>query len=612
MMLGALALQGCAAWTSGLGASKPAQSASSTTGNPTTTPSTDGPLGVQVVVDAPAPLKALLERYLDVVRLGALARDEVDDTEWSRLIDAAPAQVRELLQTEGYFAPTVTLSRATQRDTTQPDQVRLRVEPGTRAAVSSVRIEAEGELSSVAPHAQASLMQLRLSWDLPVGKDFRNPAWSDAKAAALARLRAIGYATAQWSGTGAEVNAQDNTVRLFLVVDSGPLYRWGSLQLEGLATHDEATVRNLLATQPGEPVTETLLLDFQDRLAKSGLFESVNVTLDLDPSRAGQAAIVARLKESPLQVYTFGLGISANTGPRASVEHLYRRVLGYPASSRTKLELGQKRQALDAEISTHPLAGQVRYLLGGAVERLVSDSDTVLSQRLRLGRTQDKQQVERLHFIEYERSLLVTDAGARNNATALSLNFHGVWRDLDNVILPTRGVTLAVQVGGGQSTGTNASTGLFTRAYGRLTGYLPLGRTWYGQARLELGQVFLRSGMAVPESQKWRAGGDDSVRGYGYRRLGPLAADGTVTSGTALFTASAELARPFLDSMPSLWGAVFVDAGGAANRISGLDPAMGVGVGLRWRSPVGPLRLDYAWGEQTRKTRLHFSVGIAF
>ncbi len=583
--------------------------------NPATNPSSptaDGPLGVQVVVDAPAPLKALLERYLDVVRLGALARDEVDDTEWSRLIDAAPAQVRELLQTEGYFAPTVTLARDTQRSTGQPDQVRLRVEPGARAVVSRVTLEAEGELSSVAPHAQGSLLQLRSSWDLPAGKDFRNAAWSDAKAAALARLHAMGYATAQWSGTGAEVNTQDNSVRLFLVVDSGPLYRWGSLQLEGLVTHNESTVRNLLATQPGEPVTETLLLDFQDRLAKSGLFESVNVTLDLDPARAGQAAIVARLKESPLQVYTFGLGISANTGPRASVEHLYRRVLGYPASSRTKLELGQKRQALDAEISTHPLEGQVRFLLGGAVERLVSDDDTVLSQRLRVGRTQDKQQVERLHFVEYERSLLVTNAGVRNNATALSLNFHGVWRDLDNVILPTRGVTLAVQVGGGQSTGTGASTGLFTRAYGRLTGYLPLGRAWYGQARVELGQVFLRSGMAVPESQKWRAGGDDSVRGYGYRRLGPLATDGTVTSGTALFTASAEVARPFLDSMPSLWGAVFVDAGGAANRIGGLDPAVGVGVGLRWRSPVGPLRLDYAWGEQTRKTRLHFSVGIAF
>jgi translocation and assembly module TamA len=61
-----------------------------------------------------------------------------------------------------------------------------------------------------------------------------------------------------------------------------------------------------------------------------------------------------------------------------------------------------------------------------------------------------------------------------------------------------------------------------------------------------------------------------------------------------------------------LWGALFVDAGNSANSFGNLQPALGLGVGVRWRSPVGPLRLDYAWGRETRKTRLHFSVGIAF
>jgi len=117
--------------------------------------------------------------------------------------------------------------------------------------------------------------------------------------------------------------------------------------------------------------------------------------------------------------------------------------------------------------------------------------------------------------------------------------------------------------------------------------------------------------MVVPESQKWRAGGDDSVRGYAYRSLGPEV-DGVVGGGTALLTASAELARPIVSTMPSLWGAVFVDAGNAANSFAELRPVWGAGVGLRWRSPVGPLRLDWAWAHETRRTRLHFSVGIAF
>ena len=588
---------------------------------------------MEVEIAAPGDLKALLERHLDVVRLGRIGRDDVDDSEWARLIDAAPAQVRELLQTEGYFAPQVSVTRAPGRASGQPDKVRLVVAPGARARISRVTLEAEGELERGAAgvtgatgttgatgstgttggnaHAAATLAQWRRAWELPVGSDFRNASWSSAKSAALARLRAAGYALAAWTGTGADVNAESNEVRLFLVADSGPLFRLGQIQIEGLAAQDAETVRNLAFARRGVPVTEALLLDFQDRLQKSGLFETVNVTLDLDPEKAADAAVLVRLREAPLQVYTFGVGISANTGPRASVEHTYRRVFGLPASSKVKIEVGQKRQAGDAEISTRPNEGLYRYLLGGAAERLVSDTDTVLSQRLRLGRTQDTQRIERLFYAEGERSSRRTNAGDRNDAIAVSLNFHGGWRDLDSVVLPTMGETLAIQIGTGVSNGTEAQAGPFARVYGRLTVYRPLGRVWYGQARLELGQVFLRPNMVVPESLKWRAGGDESVRGYAYRVLGPQV-DGAVGSGLSLFTASAELARPFLDSLPSLWGAVFVDAGNAATSFNALKPVYGLGVGVRWRSPVGPLRLDLAYGTETRKPRLHFSVGIAF
>jgi translocation and assembly module TamA len=82
--------------------------------------------------------------------------------------------------------------------------------------------------------------------------------------------------------------------------------------------------------------------------------------------------------------------------------------------------------------------------------------------------------------------------------------------------------------------------------------------------------------------------------------------------GNVLFTGSVEVARPVSPSLPSVWGAVFLDAGRAANSFAGLKPAYGAGFGVRWRSPVGPLKLDLAWGNETHKARLHLSVGIAF
>jgi outer membrane protein assembly factor BamA len=120
-----------------------------------------------------------------------------------------------------------------------------------------------------------------------------------------------------------------------------------------------------------------------------------------------------------------------------------------------------------------------------------------------------------------------------------------VLRDLDSALLPTEGYTLALQGGVGRSHGSGSPSGFFSRAYGRLTAYRPLGQSWYGQARIELGQVFLPGGVAAPDSQLFRAGGDDSVRGYGYRSLGPET-DGVLGSGPVLLTGSLELARPFL------------------------------------------------------------------
>ena len=570
--------------------------------------------GTSLEVIAPDPLKALLERYLDLARVGTLSRgDVIDEAEWTRLIDAAPAQARELLGTEGFFDPVVTLTRESTPDAAQR-HVTLKVEPGVRTRVSRVTIEVEGELERAAGaddgHAKSTLAALRGGWAMPSGTPFRNPAWNDAKAAALARLRAAGYAQAAWNGTGAEVDAERHEARLFLVAESGPLFRFGELKIEGLVRHDPQTVRNLANFAPGTPVTETLLLDYQERLQKADLFDGVSVTLEADPEHAERSTIAVRLREAPLQVYIVGLGISANVGPRASLEHVHRRVFGWSATARNNFEWGQLRQSWQGEIATHPNEHLYRNLLGAAISREKTDADEVLSQRVRLGRTRDTQRLERLYFVEAERSSRST-ATAKSDTLALSLNQHAVVRRIDSVLLPTRGWTASLQGSIGRSTGSDSESGPFSRLYGRLTGYLPIGENWFGQARIELGQVFKSDAVAVPDPQLFRAGGDNSVRGYDYRSLGPIV-DGAVAGGNSLVTLSVEMARPISAALPSIWGAVFVDAGSAANSFGDMKLAFGPGIGVRWRSPVGPLRLDWAYGTEVKAGRFHFSVGIAF
>jgi translocation and assembly module TamA len=110
------------------------------------------------------------------------------------------------------------------------------------------------------------------------------------------------------------------------------------------------------------------------------------------------------------------------------------------------------------------------------------------------------------------------------------------------------------------------------------------------------------------------AGGDHSVRGYAPGSIGIEQANGLVLAGRYLATGSLEWQRPItVNQQRSEWeSAVFVDAGSVSNASNQLKARLGMGVGARWRSPVGPVRIDLAYGQSVRKLRLHMNVGFTF
>ena len=568
----------------------------------------------QLDVAAPTELRKLLITYLDLSRFqNAPETDSITAAELDRLVLAAPAQARSLLETEGYFNAEVGVDRLA----TAPGAavlLRVWVTPGPRTVVDRFELTVEGELkqSLAAQDAAATLLlgRLRRQWALPIGQAFRQPDWTGAKSAAIAQLRAEAYPTAGWRDTRAGVDAGSNTVQLEVVADSGPLFRFGELRIEGLQRFDADAVRRLSTFNAGQPYSEKLLLDFQERLQRAGLFEGSSVEIDPDPTNANATPVIVRVRELNLQQATVGVGYSANTGPRLTLEHLHRRVFGTRWIAKNKFELGPGIQSWSGEFTSHPLEGRYRNLLSGSAERLRSTEELRTSWSARAGRTQDTPRIERLYFGEFIHSRLDNPAGS-TQSSALSANYHWVWRDVDSVLLPTQGLTASLQAALGRSFTNQGSGGPFGRAYGRVTWYRPLGGDWYASVRGEAGHIFAADRVSLPDTLLFRAGGDDSVRGYAYRSLGPTS-NNALASGRVLLTGSAEVARPISPRYPAFWWAAFVDAGNAANSWKDLSPALGYGVGLRWRSPVGPLRLDVAYGQETHAARLHLSVGIAF
>lgn len=565
-------------------------------------------------VRAPNPLRTLLVRHLDLARFREQA--DISAVEVGRLIAAAPDQARGLLEPEGYFNARVEVKREDD-PAGGPPTVRLRVEPGPPARIGRVQLDIQGPYADAMNAGDEALrtrwQRLSARWSLQAGSPFSQSAWTAAKNTLLASLRTRGYATAGFSGTGAEVDASNNTVRLFVVVDSGPLYRIGEVRVEGLERTPPQAALNLLPFEIGSDYTEKKLLDYQEALQKSGLYEGVAVELDQSPAGADHAIVYAKLREHKLQNATFSIGYSSNTGPRVGVEHTHRRVLGHDLVATTKLKIGRDEREASFDLLTYPQPQGYRNLLGLKADYLDAGGALTQTQRVRVGRTRDTERLDRLYYLEYNRTTLET-ASTRSTDRALLANYEWVHRDVNNLVFPTRGLILSAQGGAGVAYDADNDRGPFGRLYLQAVWYQQLPGGWLGQLRGEAAQVLKKDTLGIPDSLLFRAGGDDSVRGYGYRTLGPVR-DGAVVGGPVLATGSVELAHRLSDHSPrwrDWYGAVFVDAGNAAASWDDYDPAIGYGVGVRWRSPIGPLRVDLAYGQQVKAVRLHISVGVAF
>ncbi|MEO8279562.1 MAG: BamA/TamA family outer membrane protein, partial [Ideonella sp.] len=457
--------------------------------------------------------------------------------------------------------------------------------------------------------------RFRAKWPLEVGEPFSQSDWDGAKNTALGVLRADGYPAATWANTSARIDADTNRARLYGLADSGPLFTFGDVLITGLERYEPSAVRNLTTFQRGDRYNEKSMLDTQERLQRSGLFEGAVVSIEADTSQADAVPVTVKVREAPLQQATVGIGFADATGERVTLEHTHRRVFGRKFFdtywvAKNKFELGRDIQSWAGDFSSHPLQGGWRDILGAGLQREDAAGTKVTSQRLRVGRAVETEHIDRLVFVEVQQAR--TESAALNESNrALSGNYNWIWRDLDNNLLPTIGWAANIESALGYSWSDSAENGAFGRLRARVTGFKPIGKTWFGNFRLELGQVFANSAVGIPDTLLFRAGGDDSVRGYAYRSLGPLVA-GVVSSGRVLMTASGEIARPISRDYPALWWALFADAGNAADDWGGVKPVFGYGTGLRWRSPVGPLRVDLAYGEAVRKFRVHLSVGVAF
>ena len=569
-------------------------------------------------IDTTDEIKTLLEQHLELLRYRELT--DLNDSELARLISIAHQNTQDLVATLGYFAPEIRIelqpaSNAVTR------RVTLRVVPGEPTVVSEFHIAFSGPMADD-PAALLQRQKIQDDWSLRPGTRFTQTGWNAAKQKALRQLTTQRYPAGQLTTTLADIDPIGHSARLSVTLDSGPAYQLGGLIITGLKLYDTDFVTRLASLTPGADYEQTQLIAAQQRLTDSGFFDSVFISLDTSDGNPGNAPVRVQLLEAKKKKLVLGVGVSTDSGPRLTVEHTHNQLPGIGWRAVSKLLLDRKTQSVGSELLAPPDEKNWRWMTSALIQKQQSGSFDINSQRLRAGHSKTDDRFDQSYYLQYDRAeTTANDAALLDIAQALSAYYAFTLRNFDSIPFPARGWGLGIELGCGTILGHQQDQ--YGRVLARWLGYQPLGGNDASQSALRAGRIVLRAqagaviakeGITLPSTQLFLTGGDNTVRGYGLNDIGVTLPNGLITAGRYLGLGGLEWQRPITkNGQLTQWeSTVFIDAGAVADTTANLQAKVGVGAGARWKSPVGPLQIDVAYGVQIQRWRLHLNVGFNF
>jgi translocation and assembly module TamA len=553
----------------------------------------------QVDIDAPPSVSKLLKQHLDLARFAK--RDDITDDQFEFLVSATPQQVRDLVATDGYFAPVV---RTEVRTAEGKRDVTVHVDPGPRTTVSSVDLVFEGPVATEAPARENAA---RFAFSLHVGDPFTQSGWSDAKDAALKALQAQRYLGAKIARSEARIDSRHKTAALAVTFASGPTFTLGPLDVSGVHRYPGWIVTNVNPLSVGEPYSSDRIAELQRQLQNTPYYASVAIEVGSDVDKPDKTPIHVKVSEYPYNSMRSGVGYATDTGAHIRGAYTYLNTFGaaWPFSVQGRLD--QIQQYGQIQLSMPPgQGGWVNSALASYTTTNVSGT-RIYSARAGLLRARTRQYIDYAYSLQYYADRLDQNTAAPTISHALVPQWSWTRRSVDDLLFPRSGNVLHVEAGFAIKGLLSDQT--FARAYTRGEQYVPVGKRDLVFFRGELGGVFTTgSSSSVPASLLFRAGGSNSVRGYAFQSIGNTV-DGSVLPAKYLVTATAEYQHWFTRD----WGgAVFYDIGTATDTWHEKTFFSGAGFGARWRSPVGPINVDLAYGIRNRTVRPYLTLGIAF
>jgi translocation and assembly module TamA len=473
------------------------------------------------------------------------------------------------------------------------------VDPGPPVRIASVDVDISG-----AGADDPAFRALRERFPLEAGNVLNHAAYEQAKQRFQAVAAERGYFDLRFARHEIRLDLEAYNAHINLDVDTGRRYRFGEITIEqDLLSQD--LLDRYVRLQPGDPYSTAALLELQNALTASNYY--ANVQVDADPLEARDGRVPVRVQLSPREQnkYTFGIGYGTDTGPRGQIgwERFYLNEQGH----HTRLEL--RGSDIEKSITAgyfipirNPRTDQLA-ITGGYNE---GDTATATTQirRLAVSRSTVRGHTIETLSVTHQRERFTIGAQT-GDSTLLLPGVNWTYYLGDERIYTRQGGRAALDLRGAAEDIASDTSLLQARLQAKaILPILGFGRVI---GRGEIGTTSIDDFSELPASLRFFAGGDVSVRGYDYNTLGPTDATGAVIGGRHLLVGSIE----YEQQLTGNWAAaVFYDVGNAVNDFR--DPLRkGAGIGARWRSPIGQIRIDAATAlsEPGQPWRLHLYIG---
>ncbi len=537
-------------------------------------------------------LKANVEGYV-----GDLG--ERDEKALLRFSHIASGQAEKALQALGYYQSTIN----TEVTDDTPAKLIINIEPGEPVHLRNVLVRVEG------PAAAMTAFRPPKSARLQTGDVLNHGTYEAAKRHIENQASRYGFFSGKFTEQTLEINPETGTADIRLIYSSGERYQLGAVTFSGETILDEELLRRMIPFEADSEYDSDKIAQLYQALRSSGYFE--NVQVDANPAQANDLTIPVNVgldMRKPRSV-GFGLGFSTDVGPRGKANWTRHWANSKGHSYGTEMELSAPRQNVglfyDVPLDP-PLTDKFRFAGGYQYEEL-ADTDT-LSKLLTVGpewhRQLDSgwQRVISLKY-QHEEYRLGDDEGL---STLLMPSISFAYLKSDSKIDPNQGYRLQLDLSGAKEGLLSDSDVVHLNALAK--GLYTLAQRHRFLGRIQLGATESNGFGNVPPSLRFFAGGDQSVRGYDYQTLSPENSDGDKIGGKYMVSGTAE----YQYSVADKWRvAGFYDAGNAFNNLDLPSLKSSVGFGLRWVSPVGPLRFDLAFplNDDDSGVHFHFSMG---